>query len=171
MSPRRIRATSATPSPPPGTSAKLTDVPGHTRGVIGPFAEEGITLLHIGTNPGCGVCTLPGAFRWRDAEGREIYVVYQTVYGKLLELPDGNAYLMSVANDNLGEIRLEGGATVETLDAPLLAPGVRDLLWTHRNPLPNVGEPFHVNLYNDIWDCNFPMWFGDNMSYRFTVEG
>lgn len=115
-SPRRIRATSATPSPPPGTSAKLTDVPGHTRGVIGPFAEEGITLLHIGTNPGCGVCTLPEAFRWRDAEGREIYVVYQTVYGKLLELPDGNAYLMSVANDNLGAHSPE---SVETILAEL----------------------------------------------------
>lgn len=83
-------------------SAKLTDVPGHTRGIIGPFAEAGVTLLHIGTNPGCGVCNLPEAFRWRDAEGRELYVVYQTEYGKLLELPDGNAYLMSVANDNLG---------------------------------------------------------------------
>ena len=97
-------------------SAKLTDVPGHTRGLIGPFAEAGVTLLHIGTNPGCGVCRLPEAFRWRDAEGREIYVVYQTEYGRLLELPDGNAFLVSVANDNLGAHSPEA---VETILAEL----------------------------------------------------
>lgn len=84
-------------------AAKLTDVPGHTRGIIGPLTEAGVTLLHIGTNPGCGVCKLPEAFRWRDAEGRELLVVYQTDYGQLLTLPGGDeAFLVSVAGDNTG---------------------------------------------------------------------
>lgn len=84
-------------------AAKLTDVPGHTRGVVGPLAEAGVALLHIGTNPGCGVCRLPEVFRWRDAEGREIVVVYQTDYGKMLEVPGGDeAFFVSVAGDNSG---------------------------------------------------------------------
>ena len=84
-------------------AAKLTDVPGHTRGIVGPLTEAGVTLLHIGTNPGCGVCKLPEAFRWRDVEGRELLVVYQTDYGQLLTLPGGDeAFLVSVAGDNTG---------------------------------------------------------------------
>ena len=84
-------------------AAKLTDVPGHTRGIVGPLAEAGVSLLHIGTNPGCGVCALPEAFRWRDSRGREIIVVYQTCYGRLLILPGGKeAFLVCVAGDNSG---------------------------------------------------------------------
>lgn len=84
-------------------AAKLTDVPGHTRGIIGPLAEAGVVFIHIGTNPGCGVCTLPELFRWRDAEGREIVVAYQTEYGRLLALPGGDeGFLVCVAGDNHG---------------------------------------------------------------------
>ena len=84
-------------------AAKLTDVPGHTRGIVGPLAEAGVSFLHIGTNPGCGVCRLPELFRWRDAEGREIIVAYQTEYGRLLALPGGDeAFLVCVAGDNHG---------------------------------------------------------------------
>ena len=84
-------------------AAKLTDVPGHTRGIIGPMTDAGVRFLHIGTNPGCGVCNLPEAFRWRDAEGRELLVVYQTDYGKMLTLPGiDEAFLVSVAGDNTG---------------------------------------------------------------------
>ena len=84
-------------------AAKLTDVPGHTRGIVGPLAEAGVSFLHIGTNPGCGVCRLPELFRWRDAEGREIIVAYQTEYGRLLALPGGEeAFLVCVAGDNHG---------------------------------------------------------------------
>ncbi len=84
-------------------AAKLTDVPGHTRGIVGPLVEAGVSLLHIGTNPGCGVCALPEAFRWRDSRWREIIVVYQTCYGRLLTLPGGKeAFLVCVAGDNSG---------------------------------------------------------------------
>lgn len=94
-------------------AAKLTDVPGHTRGIVGPLAEAGVSLLHIGTNPGCGVCALPDAFRWRDSTGREITVVYQTDYGKIYRPPSGDdAFLISVAGDNSGAHSPE---TVEAL--------------------------------------------------------
>jgi len=34
-------------------AGKLTDVPCHTRGLVGPLAEAGIQFLDIGDNPGC----------------------------------------------------------------------------------------------------------------------
>ncbi len=84
-------------------AAKLTDVPGHTRGIVGPLADVGVSLFHIGTNPGCGVCDLPEIFRWRDAEGREIIVVYQTEYGRTLTLSGGDeGFVVCVAGDNHG---------------------------------------------------------------------
>ncbi len=43
------------------TAARLTDVPGHTRGLIGPLAEAGVTFLDIGVNPGCRAPRVPAA--------------------------------------------------------------------------------------------------------------
>ena len=34
------------------TGAKMTDVPGHTRGIVAPLAKDGVTLLEIGINGG-----------------------------------------------------------------------------------------------------------------------
>ena len=47
-------------------AGKLTDVPGHTRGLIAPLSEAGIQFLDIGDNPGCKgpavpFITVPGA--------------------------------------------------------------------------------------------------------------
>jgi len=35
------------------TAARLTDVPGHSRGLIRPLADAGVTFLDVGCNPGC----------------------------------------------------------------------------------------------------------------------
>ena len=35
------------------TAARLTDVPGHSRGLIRPLAEAGVSFLDVGCNPGC----------------------------------------------------------------------------------------------------------------------
>lgn len=45
-------------------SARFTDVPGHTRGIIGPLVDAGIDFLNIGVNSGCKpprVPTAPGS--------------------------------------------------------------------------------------------------------------
>lgn len=41
------------------TAARMTDVPGHTRGLVGPLAEAGIRFLDIGVNPGCKAPAVP----------------------------------------------------------------------------------------------------------------
>jgi hypothetical protein len=41
------------------TAARMTDVPGHTRGIVGPLADAGVTFLDIGCNPGCRPPAVP----------------------------------------------------------------------------------------------------------------
>ncbi|GCE07419.1 DUF5054 domain-containing protein [Dictyobacter aurantiacus] len=66
-------------------------------------------------------------------------------------------------NDERGYLRLE------TLDAPLLAPGQPSLLnFTNRKPLMEQGV--HFNLYNNIWGTNFPMWYEEDARFRFTLR-
>src|SRR5262249_9464610 len=46
--------------------------------------------------------------------------------------------------------------TLETLDAPLVAPG-RPSLTDFHNQRPDMRGGVHVNLYNNVWGTNFPM--------------
>jgi hypothetical protein len=47
-------------------AAKMTDVPGHTRGIIPLLAEAGIKFLHIGVNPGSTPPDVPHVFVWKN---------------------------------------------------------------------------------------------------------
>ncbi|MCB1030550.1 MAG: DUF5054 domain-containing protein [Acidimicrobiales bacterium] len=53
------------------TAAKMTDVPGHTRGLVPLLAEAGVRFLHIGVNPAWPVPDVPPIFRWRWVGGPE----------------------------------------------------------------------------------------------------
>jgi hypothetical protein len=59
--------------------------------------------------------------------------------------------------------------TLETLDAPLVAPG-RPSLTDFHNHLPDMRGGVQVNLYNNVWGTNFPMWFGDDAQFRFRLR-
>lgn len=61
------------------------------------------------------------------------------------------------------------GFELESLDAVLVAPGQPSLLNFH-NQLPDMHGGVHVNLYNNIWGTNFPMWFGEDARFRFTLR-
>ena len=52
------------------TGAKMTDVPGHTRGIIPPLAKHGVTFLEIGVNGGSTPAQVPPLFLWRDLRVR-----------------------------------------------------------------------------------------------------
>jgi hypothetical protein len=58
---------------------------------------------------------------------------------------------------------------LESLDAPLVAPGQPSLLDFH-NRLPDLSQGLHFNLLNNIWGTNFTMWFEDDMRYRFALR-
>lgn len=61
-------------------AAKMTDVPGHTKGIIRPLAEQGIRLLHIGVNGASALPEVPECFLWKS-DGYEIVVIYSGAYG------------------------------------------------------------------------------------------
>lgn len=61
------------------------------------------------------------------------------------------------------------GLRVTTPDAPLIAPGRPALLDFH-DTLPDPRGGVHVNLYNNVWGTNFPMWFEEDALFRFTVS-
>ena len=49
--------------------AKMTDVPGHSRGIINPLVTAGVKLLDIGVNPASTPPDVPEAFLWNDLDG------------------------------------------------------------------------------------------------------
>ena len=61
-------------------SAKMTDVPGHTKALVSLLARRGIKLLHIGVNGASAVPEVPPCFLWKNGND-EIVVVYSGDYG------------------------------------------------------------------------------------------
>lgn len=61
-------------------SAKMTDVPGHTKAIVPLLAEHGVKLLHIGVNGASAVPEVPECFLWRCG-GAEVVVIYSGSYG------------------------------------------------------------------------------------------
>lgn len=86
------------------TGAKMTDVPGHTRGLIGPLQESGVTFLDIGVNSASTPPDVPALFVWRDPAGASLIVVYhRTNYGGVVRVPDSDlAIAVEVRDDNSG---------------------------------------------------------------------
>lgn len=132
------------------TAAKMTDVPGHTLGMVPLLAEADVRFLHLGVNTASPVPEVPPVFRWRAPDGSEIVVMYQASYGAT-EFPEGAGAGLAFAhtNDNMGpqtvpqvaevwrSLRREiPGADIRasTLDAFGTA------LWDRRESLPVVTE-------------------------------
>jgi hypothetical protein len=90
-------------------SAKMTDVPGHTRGIVPLLAEAGIQFLHIGTNPATKPPSIPPVFRWRNITGAELIVMYHKgSYGDVMQVPGlDEAIAFAHTNDNIGPQSLE----------------------------------------------------------------
>jgi hypothetical protein len=81
---------------------------------------------------------------------------------------DGNRRLHAVAS-GATYTDAGGGLKLETLDAPLIAPGEPSLLnFTNRQPPLRAG--MHVNLFNNVWGTNFRMWFDEDARFRFVFR-
>lgn len=95
-------------------AAKMTDVPGHTLGMVPLLAEAGIRFLHLGVNTASPVPEVPPIFRWQAPSGDEVVVMYQGSYGAT-DFPAGDDIGLSFAhtNDNIGPQSV--GQTVEAL--------------------------------------------------------
>ncbi|MDR3471207.1 MAG: DUF5054 domain-containing protein [Devosia sp.] len=129
-------------------AAKMTDVPGHTRGIVPLLAEAGVKFLHLGVNAASRVPDVPDVFRWRAPGGAEIVVMYQNSYGAT-HFPAGFADGLSFAhtNDNQGPQSVGQTAEVyralrrEYPDAVIRAATLDDYaerLWERRAEFPLV---------------------------------
>ena len=83
-------------------------------------------------------------------------------------VPNGNRKLHAVG----AGVRYhgdDGEMEIESMDAPLVAPGERSLL-DFNNRQPPVERGMHFNLHNNVWGTNFPMWFEDDARFRFVLR-
>jgi len=85
------------------TGAKMTDVTGHTRALIGILAEHGVKLLDIGPNGACTVPDVPRAFRWKDPSGHDLVMLYHLDYGGIVKIPGSDLAIdVECRGDNSG---------------------------------------------------------------------
>ncbi len=84
-------------------AAKMTDVPGHTSGIIGPLHKSGVKFLHIGINAVAAMPRVPPLFMWENAAGERVMVHYARGYGGVTRV-DGHdeALVFLHASDNAG---------------------------------------------------------------------
>ncbi|MBP3965741.1 DUF5054 domain-containing protein [Paenibacillus lignilyticus] len=84
-------------------AAKMTDVPGHTIGMVPYMAKYGIQYLHLGVNYASTKPNVPDVFVWRAQDGSEIVVNYAGSYGNIT-LIDGldEVLVFAHTNDNMG---------------------------------------------------------------------
>lgn len=131
-------------------AAKMTDVPGHTLGMVPLLAEAGVKFLHLGVNTASPVPNVPPIFRWQAPDGSEVVVMYQASYGET-DFPAGADIGLSFAHtsDNIGPQSV--GQTVEAVralghahpDAEVVASTLDDFgaaMWERRDALPVVTE-------------------------------
>ncbi|ANJ27998.1 DUF5054 domain-containing protein [Agromyces aureus] len=111
------------------SAAKMTDVPGHTIGLVPFLARGGLDFLHLGVNGASAVPDVPEFFAWRAPDGSEVVVNYARSYGAtelgVAVVPGGTEALhLAHTGDNFGPPPVE---EVEALFAALQAahPGAR----------------------------------------------
>jgi Domain of unknown function (DUF5054) len=83
--------------------AKMSDVPGHSRGLVAPFAENGVKFLDIGVNGASTVPEVPALFVWKEPQGASLIMMYHHGYGGAMQVPGSHLVVaIEVRNDNAG---------------------------------------------------------------------
>jgi hypothetical protein len=85
------------------TGSKMTDVPGHTLGLIVPLASHGVKFLDIGVNDASTPAQLPPWFLWKASSGESLVAMYHHGYGAVKRVPGSDfAVAIVVRDDNSG---------------------------------------------------------------------
>jgi hypothetical protein len=127
------------------TGAKMTDVPGHTRGIIPPLAKHGITFLEIGVNGGSTPAVLPPLFLWKDPSGASLPMMYHHEYEAIAVVPGSDLALVTrVRGDNSGPHKAE---EIDRIHAELAArfPNA-EIVAANLSEMANALVPFHSKL-------------------------
>ena len=123
------------------TGAKMTDVPGHTRGLIAPLHAQGVKFLDIGVNEASTPPQVPALFRWKAPNGSMLTVMYHSGYGGVMRVPGSDlAIAIVVKDDDLGPHTLEEvQQTYSALNAQF--PGAQ-ITPTNLSEIANAVEPY-----------------------------
>ncbi|AOW10779.1 glycoside hydrolase family 38 C-terminal domain-containing protein [Flavobacterium gilvum] len=62
-------------------SAKVTDMPSHSRELATVLSNAGVKFLHIGCNWPSGFVQTPGLFWWEGPDGSRLLTFYSSIYG------------------------------------------------------------------------------------------
>lgn len=93
------------------TGAKMTDVPGHSRGIVAPLQAAGVKLLDIGVNEASTPPDVPEVFLWQDqvpaestATPSSVVMLYHRMgYGGTVQIPGSDLAIdVEVRGDNSG---------------------------------------------------------------------
>ena len=127
------------------TGAKMTDVPGHTRGLIAPLAAHGVTFLDIGVNGGSRPAELPPLFLWKDPHGATLAVMYHHEYGDVVTPPGSELAIAIVVRDDNS-----GPHTPEEIEKIYSRLGQRfpnaEIEASDLTRIANAVRPYHKNL-------------------------
>ena len=127
------------------TGAKMTDVPGHTRGMIPPLAKHGVTFLEIGVNGGSTPAVLPPLFLWKDPSGANLAMMSHHEYQGIAVVPGSDLALVTrVRDDNSGPHKPE---EIDRIHAALAArfPNA-EIVAANLSEMANALAPFHDKL-------------------------
>lgn len=87
-------------------SAKMTDVPGHGRGLVSLLAEQGVKFLHLGCNEFIRPPKVPKLFFWEGPDKSQVLTMYNKGYGSQETAPEDWPYSVWMAlmhtHDNCG---------------------------------------------------------------------
>lgn len=78
--------------------------------------------------------------------------------GGVIHATDGLVHIVPAEGDDLVQLR--------TIDAALVSVGDNRLLGDGGAPAP-LGADLHVNLFNNLWGTNFPLWIEGQSAFRF----
>jgi hypothetical protein len=127
------------------TGAKMTDVPGHTRGIVSPVAAEGVKFLDIGVNDASTPAEVPPLFVWKNTAGASLVVMYHHGYGGVTRVPGSDlAIAIVVRGDNSGPHPPEEIAKIYS-DLSTQFPNAQ-IVASNLTEIANAVEPFRANL-------------------------
>jgi Domain of unknown function (DUF5054) len=127
------------------TGSKMTDVPGHTRGLIAPLAAQGVKFLDIGVNDASTMPVVPPLFLWKAPGESTLVVMYHLGYGGVTRVPGSDlAVAIVVRDDNSGPHTLkEVQETYSTLSVRF--PNAR-ITPTNLTEIANAVDPYRGSL-------------------------
>ena len=127
------------------TGTKMTDVPGHTRGISPPLAKHGVTFLEIGVNGGSTFAELPPIFLWKDPSGASLAMMYHHEYGGIAVVPGSDlAVVTEVRGDNSGPHKPEEIAKIHA-DLAARFPNA-EITASSLSEMANAIEPYRDKL-------------------------